>query len=197
LKKGKKGANTTYNNHRAAHAQSRSMRPRRCVALVHWQQRELEKMKWQKFIQNLKPVDEEIKYQLRQPCDIKSLVAIETEFQIDLSDELKSLYQESDGILELLGDQEIGTLIWLAEYLIKENKSYRETADFKDLYMPFDSLLFFGDAGNGDCFGYSILNGAIQKLDVFTWNHEDDSRTWVAPNLEKFIEWWVEGKINV
>ncbi|MNG40245.1 hypothetical protein D3C84_1287410 [compost metagenome] len=64
-------------------------------------------------------------------------------------------------------------------------------------YEPFDSLLFVADAGNGDLFGYSIVDGAIPKEDIYTWNHEDDSRTWVAPSLKQFIEGWLKGEISI
>ena len=137
------------------------------------------------------------KFRFNPPSKERVIHEIEVEFQIKLPDELKSIYRETNGVNEFLGDMEIGSLIWSTDYLIRENKMYRETADFKDLYMPFDHLLFFADAGNGDNFGYTILNGAIQRLDIFAWNHEDDSRLWVAPNLEKFIEWWIEGKITI
>ena len=40
-------------------------------------------------------------------------------------------------------------------------------------------------------------NGKTDRLDIFVWNHEDDSRTWVAPNLSKFIEWWTNGTLKV
>jgi SMI1-KNR4 cell-wall len=63
--------------------------------------------------------------------------------------------------------------------------------------MPFDHLLFFSDAGNGDLFGFSILNGSIQKDDIFVWNHEDDSRSWIASSLEAFIKGWITDKITV
>jgi len=63
--------------------------------------------------------------------------------------------------------------------------------------MPFDSLLFFADAGNGDHFSYPIQSGIIQKSDIFVWSHEDDSRTWVAPSLEKYLEWCLTGKMKV
>ncbi|CAI8713500.1 Alpha/beta hydrolase [Bacillus sp. IT-79MI2] len=31
----------------------------------------------------------------------------------------------------------------------------------------------------------------------YVWNHEDDSRTWVAPSLKQFIEWWSDGTISI
>ena len=63
--------------------------------------------------------------------------------------------------------------------------------------MPFDCMLFIGDAGDGDNFGYSIQQKRIRKTDIFSWNHEDDSRIWVAPNLEIFVKWWTSGKIKI
>jgi len=63
--------------------------------------------------------------------------------------------------------------------------------------MPFDCLLFFADAGNGNQFAYLILNGEIRRNDVFVWNHENDSRVWVASSMKQFIEWWLNGTINV
>jgi len=64
--------------------------------------------------------------------------------------------------------------------------------------MPFNHLLFFGDAGNGDQFAFSIhADGKIYRPDVFVWNHEDDSRTWIAPSLKTFFEWWSAGRISL
>ena len=74
---------------------------------------------------------------------------------------------------------------------------FRSKTDFRQLYMPFDSLLFFADPGNGDQFAFPIQSSSIRRADVFVWNHEDDSRTWVAPSLEKYLEWWLDGTIQV
>ena len=64
-----------------------------------------------------------------------------------------------------------------------------------DSFMPFDSLLFFGDAGNGDMFAFPIVVGP-RVNGAFVWNDEDDSRTWVAPDLAKYLEWWADGRIT-
>lgn len=63
--------------------------------------------------------------------------------------------------------------------------------------MPFEPLLFFADAGNGDMFAYTVCNGSVRRPDIFVWNHEDDSRTWVAPSLALYLEWWLSGKLKV
>lgn len=80
--------------------------------------------------------------------------------------------------------------------IVKDNLFFRNFSDYKDIYMPFDHLLFFSDNGCGDLYGYKILNGSIQTEDIYVWNHEDDSRTWVTSSLEVFIKGWITGEIT-
>jgi hypothetical protein len=104
--------------------------------------------------------------------------------------DLVALLRESDGI-----EGEYGAgLIWSAERIASENRTLRDDGELATLYMPFDPLLFFADAGNGDLF--ALLPG-LRRPDVFVWNHEDDSRTWVAPSLAKYLEWWLTGQITL
>jgi hypothetical protein len=35
------------------------------------------------------------------------------------------------------------------------------------------------------------------RQDIFVWDHETDSRTWVAPRLEEYLEWWLDGRITL
>ena len=99
---------------------------------------------------------------------------------------------ESNGVLGAYGLR----LIWTVEEIIKRNIEMRTGSIYHECYMPFDNLLFFADAGNGDQFGFRILQGKIKRSNVFAWNHEDDSRMWVAPSLQLYIEWWLTGKIH-
>jgi hypothetical protein len=126
------------------------------------------------------------------PVNEKLFVEFKDSLDIELPRSLKSCLIESNGVL---GEYGLG-LIWSIDKIIHENLSFRSNEDFKELYMPFDHVLFFADAGNGDQFFYPIQNGEIRRDDVFSWNHEDDSRCWVAPSLEKYIEWWLSGKIE-
>jgi hypothetical protein len=86
-------------------------------------------------------------------------------------------------------------LIWPIERIREDNLAFRGNPDFPPLYMPFDSLVFFADAGNGDQFAFVVLNGQINRNDVFVWDHENDSRTWVAPTLADYLDWWLSGKL--
>jgi hypothetical protein len=143
---------------------------------------------WKNFVRNTSE-----DYVFNEPATTKKIEEIKKKFNVELPNELLNLLKETDGVNDEFGCH----LIWSTSRIIEENENLRNYEDFKDLYMPFDCLLFFADAGNGDLFAYSILNGSVQKDDIYVWNHEDDSRTWVAPSLKKFIEWWTDGTINV
>jgi hypothetical protein len=112
----------------------------------------------------------------------------------ELPPHLRDLLGESDGIS---GEYGLG-LVWPLHRIVEDNRRFRENTDFRRLYMPFDHLVFFADAGNGDQFAF-VLNagGMIRRPDVFVWNHEDDSRTWVAPSLRHYLEWWLSGRIKL
>ena len=126
----------------------------------------------------------------RPPASESSLISCATTLGHPLPADLVALLRESDGI-----EGEYGAgLIWSTQRIASENQSLRVDADLAALYMPFDPLIFIGDAGNGDLFA---LLSTIDRPDVFAWNHEEDSRTWVAPSLAKYLEWWLTGKIKL
>jgi hypothetical protein len=95
---------------------------------------------------------------------------------------LTSLLVETDG----LADQYGFGLVWPVERLVERNLEMRAATDFADLYMPFDCLLFFGEIGNGDLVGFRILHG-ITPDEVYVWDHELDSRIWIAPTLAAYL----------
>tara|TARA_R110002167_G_scaffold25931_2_gene89460 strand:- start:866 stop:1303 length:438 start_codon:yes stop_codon:yes gene_type:complete len=115
----------------------------------------------------------------------------EAELGVALPEDLASLLRESNGVEDEYG---VG-LIWPLDHIVRENKAFRANPDFPELYMPFDHLLFFADAGNGDQFAYPIQAGEIRRPDVFVWNHEEDSRTCCAPSLSKYLERWLTGEL--
>lgn len=144
---------------------------------------------WKELIRTLTDTCE-----FQQPVSPKELAAAENQLQINgLPHELKDLLTESDGVTADYGID----IVWPLNRIVQDNIGFRSYADFKELYMPFDHLLFFADAGNGDQFAFSILNGSILRDDVYVWNHEDDSRTWIAASLRQFIEGWLRGTISV
>ncbi len=62
--------------------------------------------------------------------------------------------------------------------------------------MPFDGLLFFADAGNGDRFAFRVL-GRETGPDVYVWDHEDESRRRVARHLRDYLDRWLGGELTI
>jgi hypothetical protein len=102
---------------------------------------------------------------------------------------LAELLRESDGIVGEYGL----SLLWPASRVAQDNYRFRTDVSFRDLYMSFDDLVFFADAGNGDQFAISTRG----PRDVFVWNHGDDSRTWVATTPIDYLRRWVSGELKV
>lgn len=120
----------------------------------------------------------------RPPATASELDRAETELQISFPDELRSLLLETNGVKAYYSSP----LIWPVEDMITQNLFFRANPDFAELYMPFDSLLLFGDEGNGDHFGYSILGGQIRDASfIYEWDHENDGRVWFATDLPEYF----------
>ncbi|NWK54256.1 SMI1/KNR4 family protein [Verrucomicrobiaceae bacterium N1E253] len=128
-----------------------------------------------------------------EPVSDEKIDQLERDLDIHCPEALRSLLSETNGII---GEYGLG-LMWDIERIKEDNLGFRRSDDFEDLYMPFDHLIFFGDAGNGDQFAFPTLRNGKSRDDIFVWNHEDDSRSWVAPSLEVFYEWWLTGRISV
>ncbi|WP_406164566.1 SMI1/KNR4 family protein [Streptomyces sp. NBC_00996] len=74
--------------------------------------------------------------------------------------------------------------VWSLERIVKDNLPFWSDPTFATTYMPFGSLLFFGDNGGGDQFAF-VRTPA--RADTFVWEHEDDSRRWVARDLQDYL----------
>jgi hypothetical protein len=122
------------------------------------------------------------------PASEEDIAAAETAVGCALPEVLRSLLAETDG----LGDG----LVLSAHEIARTNEEMRTTADFAELYMPFEPLLFFGAEGNGDLYAFRILAGDANPTDVFVWDHESDSRTATAFGLERYVrgERWHAGE---
>jgi hypothetical protein len=109
-----------------------------------------------------------------------------------LAVDLRGLLNETDGVV---GEDGVG-VIWPSARIRDDNLHVRGSADLAALYMRFDSLLFFGDAGNGDQFAFRVLSNETGP-DVYVWDHESDNRVWVARDLRGYIDGRLTGAIRV
>lgn len=125
---------------------------------------------------------------LREPATSGALEDAEDVLGHPLPQELRRLPAETDG---LEGEYGLG-LLWTAERIASGNSRLRTSAEFADLCMPFDGLVFFADAGNGDqCF--MSLRG---NNEVYIWDHDSDSRIWVASSVLGYLEAWMRGQLT-
>jgi hypothetical protein len=123
----------------------------------------------------------------------EDLAAVEQQLGVNLPASLRELLCETNGVLVMFGQH----LIWSTDEIVRRNVEMRTPA-YQEGYMPFDHLLFFGDAGvDGIQFAFAINKGKIQREDVYMWNPYDDTRAWEATSLRMYIEWWLGGKIKV
>ncbi|MBP2056083.1 hypothetical protein J2Z21_009100 [Streptomyces griseochromogenes] len=118
--------------------------------------------------------------ELRDAVDPDVLAAIEEQLGQPLPESLRELLTETDGIGGDYGTE----VVWTAEKILGENQSFRTNEQFRNLYMPFDAFMFFGDNGGGDQFAF-VRTPARDEISV--WDHETDSRTWVASSLESYV----------
>ena len=133
--------------------------------------------------------------QFQQPAPNEAVRAIERRFRIELHDHLRVLLSVSNGVLSPAGYW----LVWPAEMMLAENHKFRTEEALKSHYMPFDHLLFVGEAPNGDLFGYPISadGNARHRTDIFMWGHETDVRLEAASSLRSYIQGVLNGSIEV
>ena len=117
------------------------------------------------------------------PVDEAALHACEVALAHPLSVDLTALLRETDGVGTAYGDSSL----WTLRRIHEENTWIRTDEQYAELYLPFDDLCFFDDAGNGDWYGFVPRREAHGLHDIYRWDHEDDSRAWVAPDLETYI----------
>ncbi|MFE8951771.1 SMI1/KNR4 family protein [Streptomyces althioticus] len=106
---------------------------------------------------------------------------------------LGALLRETDGVVDAYGTG----VVWPLARIVGQNLLFWSGEGLRESYMPFDSLLFFGDNGGGDQFALVV---APERDDVFAWDHETDSRVWVAGSIDAYVrralaedaagDWW-------
>ncbi len=124
-----------------------------------------------------------------QPAPETELKRCEEALGEPLPPELRTLLKEADGVV---GEYGLG-LVWESGRIAHDNRHFRSDSTFGELYLPFEGLVFFADAGNGDQFAIALR----ANREVYVWDHEDDSRRWVAPTVMVYLEWWMTGRLSI
>lgn len=119
-----------------------------------------------------------------RPATEKRIAKAEQTLGVQFPPPLRALLLEADGITGEYGSH----AVWPVAEIERQNKLFRTYEAFRDLYMPFDHLLFFGADAGSDYFAFAIhADGKIHKNDVYRWEHENDGRSWFAAHLEQFL----------
>ncbi|KUJ65030.1 hypothetical protein ACZ90_52790 [Streptomyces albus subsp. albus] len=118
--------------------------------------------------------------ELSPPAQAEELATLERQLGHPIPSSLRELLLETNGVEDSYGSE----IIWDASRLLNDNLTFRSNPSYRDLYMPFDHLVFFGDNGGGDQFAFPVRP---LKSEVFAWDHENDSRFWVAPGLDDYL----------
>lgn len=99
-----------------------------------------------------------------------------------LPEELSSLYLETDGIFDRTGANIVSPL----SDVVGDNLDLWGDG-YKDLYMSLAPLFAFGGPGNGDRFFVPITPNGNYRKRVYLWDHENDSRTWLANGIRDLL----------
>jgi hypothetical protein len=126
---------------------------------------------------------------LTDPATQDELSRVATVLGVALPAELAAFLGESDGLRSRTG----AALVWSVAEIVEQNHGFRTNPAFPLLYMPFDTLLFFGATGNGDQRAYRVLGGRVLPTSrIYRWDHENDDRQWIASDLEDYLRRSVE-----
>ena len=120
-------------------------------------------------------------FQLREPAPEVDIEALGTFSAVPA--DLIDLLRLSNGVYDEFGS----AIVWQASQIITENEAMRTNTEFASLYWSFDQILFIGEEGGGDLFGFRVLPGQDVDNDVYLWEHEDDSRAWFASSLADYF----------
>ncbi|KEG42814.1 MULTISPECIES: SMI1/KNR4 family protein [Streptomyces althioticus group] len=117
---------------------------------------------------------------VRAPVDAAALREAERRLGRAVPARLGALLRETDGVADAYRTD----VVWPLARIVEQNLMFWSGEAFAGLYMPFDPLLFFGDNGGGDQFALVVTP---ERDDVFVWDHETDSRIWVAGGIDEYL----------
>ncbi len=118
------------------------------------------------------------------PANTEQIVHLEAALGVKLPTELADLLREMNG-----AEVSYVSIVWSTGEIAQRNIALRRQGRADGLpegHMPVEHLLFFGDRGSGDLYGFPIgLEGV--RNEVFLWDHEDDSQSYQASSLHEWL----------
>ena len=125
------------------------------------------------------------------PATNEQIAALETALGVQLPDDLMSLLLETNGVLgeyDEAYDSGLG-VVYSTEGIAEINLMMRQHEGLRKVFMPFDHLLFIGDDGAGDQYGFPISATNAVQSEIFLWDHESDDRSPIAYSLEEYLRY--------
>ena len=146
---------------------------------------------WIELIQELDPYCE-----FQSSASEDDIGRVEEELKLELPNSLKSLLKETNGVYSTTSYLDI---VWSTEQILVRNREMRENTEFAEIYMTFQSLLFFASAGvDGILFAYQITaSGIVRDKDIIVWYPIEDSRPVLASSLKDYLTRWCKGELRI
>lgn len=117
------------------------------------------------------------------PASTREIGHAERELGVEFPGELRQLLGETNGVSANYS----APLVWPVDEIIAQNRHFRSSKAFAELYAPFTDLLFFGAEGNGDLFAYRVTDGRVADTSIYEWDHETDDRARFASDLKEYV----------
>lgn len=133
------------------------------------------------------------------PVDMEALERTEARLNIVLPAALRLLLLESNGLYDTSVEEWRLKVVWSIEEIESENLAIRSDPKRADIYMTFESLLFFAGAGvDGIMFAFPITaTGHVVENNVIAWYPIEDSRPVVAFSLKDYLKRWLIGELKI
>jgi len=107
---------------------------------------------------------------------------------------LRTLLEETNGIYNT--DTQYYE-VWSAGEIGYRNQGLRDDSQLAEMYMSFESLLFFASPGvDGIQFAFPITaSGTVRDKNIIVWYPIEDSRPVIAMSLKDFLIRWFKGDL--
>jgi hypothetical protein len=148
-------------------------------------------MNWITLIERLSKPENTV-FKCHPPLAEQQLKHLETTLEVQLPQELKELYNLSNGLAEELAEiGPTGYVVLPADKMLAENQRL-----LLDPGSAVHGMLLVAPAYTGDYFGYLVRDKQITSTDIYVWNAAENRREWVAASLADFLVGWVSTEIS-